>query len=173
VEAGVEITGTVNRPRTRLVSSPDVPEPEKLSWLVLGRGQGDVSAADAATLIGAADEILGREVLPAAKIISGLGIDQISVGRDEKGVLGALPESTVAGKTSTASAAEVLTVGKRLSDKIYVSYRQGLADAEGSLRIAYQFSKSLQFILQAGDRPGVDAAYRFSLDDVPKLVAVP
>jgi translocation and assembly module TamB len=37
VEAGVEILGTTTRPRVRLVSSPDVPEPEKLSWLVLVR----------------------------------------------------------------------------------------------------------------------------------------
>ncbi|HEX7465448.1 MAG TPA: translocation/assembly module TamB domain-containing protein, partial [Usitatibacter sp.] len=41
VEAGVEIVGTTTRPRVRLVSSPDVPEPEKLSWLVLGRGASD------------------------------------------------------------------------------------------------------------------------------------
>jgi translocation and assembly module TamB len=170
VEAGVEITGTVNRPKARLVSSPDVPDAEKLSWLVLGRGQGDVGASDAALLADAATALLGRNVLPADKIIRGLGIDDIRVGRDDTGNLGALPESTVAGKTGATSAAEVLTVGKRLTDEIYVSYRQGLADAEGSLRVAYQFSKSLQFILQAGDRQGVDAVYRFSLDDVPRLV---
>ena len=35
---GVEILGTTTHPRVRLVSTPDVPEPEKLSWLVLGRG---------------------------------------------------------------------------------------------------------------------------------------
>ena len=59
VEAGVEVLGTVARPKVRLVSSPDVPDPEKLSWLVLGRGQGDVSAGDAATLVAAANSLLG------------------------------------------------------------------------------------------------------------------
>ena len=53
VEAGVEVLGTVARPKVRLVSTPDVPDSEKLAWLVLGRGRGDVSAADAATLVGA------------------------------------------------------------------------------------------------------------------------
>jgi len=43
VEAGVEVLGTVARPKVRLYSSPDVPEGEKLAWLVLGRGRGDVS----------------------------------------------------------------------------------------------------------------------------------
>ncbi|MBK6981848.1 MAG: translocation/assembly module TamB domain-containing protein [Betaproteobacteria bacterium] len=44
VEAGVEVLGTVARPKVRLFSAPEVPEPEKLAWLVLGRGQGEVSA---------------------------------------------------------------------------------------------------------------------------------
>jgi translocation and assembly module TamB len=120
-------------------------------------------------LAGAANALLGQDTLPASKIIGGLGIDDVRIGRDDGGNLGALPESTVAGKTGTASAAEVLTVGKRLTDDIYVSYRQGLADAEGSLRVAWQFTKSLQLILQAGNRPGLDAVYRFTLDDVPRL----
>ena len=55
-----------------------------------------------------------------------------------------------------------MTVGKRLTDDIHVSYRQGLADAEGSLRVAWQFSRSLQFILRAGYLDGIDAVYRFS-----------
>jgi translocation and assembly module TamB len=36
VEAGVEVTGTARRPVVRLVSDPEVPDAEKLSWLVLG-----------------------------------------------------------------------------------------------------------------------------------------
>ena len=51
---------------------------------------------------------------------------------------------------------------KGLSDNIRVSYKQGLADAEGSLRIAMQFTKSLQFIVRAGYEPGIDAVYRFT-----------
>ena len=162
VEAGVEITGTVARPKVRLVSTPDVPESEKLAWLVLGRGKGDVSAADAATLVGAASSILGQGAMPSWKVVRGLGIDELSVGADQTGVLGAMPQSTVAGRTSSTSSAEVVTVGKQLSDNIRVSYKQGLADAEGSFRIAFQFTKSLQFIARAGYEPGIDAVYRFT-----------
>lgn len=162
VEAGVEIVGTVARPKYRLVSTPDVPESEKLAWLVLGRGKGDVSAADAATLVGAASSILGQGAMPASKVIRGLGLDEVSVGMDESGVLGAIPQSTVAGRTGSTSSAEVVTVGKQLTDNVRVSYKQGLADAEGSLRVALQFTKSLQFILRAGYEPGIDAVYRFT-----------
>ena len=164
VEAGVEVTGTVSRPRARLVSSPDVPEAEKLAWLVLGRGRGEISAADAATLVGAANALVGGDVLPAGRLLRGLGLDELNFGSEEGGALGTLPQSTVAGRTGSASAAEVVSVGKQLTENIHVSYRQGLADAEGSLRVALQFSKSLQFILRAGSDPGVDAVYRFTFE---------
>lgn len=162
VEAGVEVLGTVARPKARLYSSPDVPDPEKLAWLVLGRGQGEISAGDAATLVQAANALLGSDAPATSKILGGLGFDDVRLGRDDSSVLGTMPQSTVAGRTGQASAAEVVTVGKRLTDDIYVSYRQGLADAEGSLRVAWQLTRSLQLILRAGYLPGVDAVYRFS-----------
>jgi translocation and assembly module TamB len=56
----------------------------------------------------------------------------------------------------------VFTVGKRLTKDLYVSYQQGLADAESTLRFTYQVTERLQFLLRAGDRPGVDAIYRFT-----------
>src|ERR1700682_3865 len=59
VEAGVEILGTIMRPRVRLVSRPDVPEAEKLSWLVLGRGASDASPGDMSVLVAAAQALLG------------------------------------------------------------------------------------------------------------------
>jgi translocation and assembly module TamB len=164
VEAGVEVLGTVNRPKVRLASFPDVPDPEKLAWLVLGRGQGQISAGDAASLVSAANSMLGNDSLSANRLLAGIGLDEVRVGPGESGTLGALPQSTVAGKTGTASASEVVTVGKRLSDDLYVSYRQGLAEAQGSVRVAWQLTRSLQLILRAGYLPGVDAVYRFSFD---------
>ncbi|MGC2037519.1 translocation/assembly module TamB domain-containing protein, partial [Paraburkholderia caledonica] len=38
VEAGVSVTGTVNFPVAKLVSEPNVPDNEKLSWLLFGHG---------------------------------------------------------------------------------------------------------------------------------------
>jgi translocation and assembly module TamB len=162
VEAGVEVLGTVARPRVRLVSSPEVPDPEKLAWLVLGRGQGDVSAADAATLLTAANAILGTGAPGRERILGPLGIEEVRIGSDSGSVLGSMPQSTVAGRTRSTAVADVVTVGARLTEDIHVSYQQGLADAEGSLRIAWQYSRSLEFILRAGYLEGIDAVYRFS-----------
>jgi translocation and assembly module TamB len=56
----------------------------------------------------------------------------------------------------------MLTVGKRLTKDLYVSYQQGLADAQASVKFAYTVSRRLQLLLTAGDKPGVDAVYRFT-----------
>mgnify|MGYP000039875964 CR=1 FL=1 len=48
IEAGVQISGTAQKPVVRLISDPDLPEVEKLSWLVLGHGpeQGGAGEGD-------------------------------------------------------------------------------------------------------------------------------
>ncbi len=38
IRVGLNITGTAESPRARLFSEPEVPDQEKLSWLLLGRG---------------------------------------------------------------------------------------------------------------------------------------
>ncbi len=162
VEAGVEVYGTATRPRVRLVSRPDVPEPEKLSWLVLGRGQAESNQADAATLMAAARALLGSSA-PGGDFTKRFGFDEVRIGRpDSASALGTLPQSTVAGKTGSASAADVVTVGKRLTTDVHVIYEQGLADAEGALRVTWQITKKFQLLVRAGYLPGVDAVYRWS-----------
>jgi translocation and assembly module TamB len=164
VEAGVEVLGNVSRPRVRLVSLPDVPDPEKISWLVLGRGPSDVSQGEAATLVATATALLGRGA-GTEGIVRRFGFDEVRIGRsDTMSALGTLPQSTVAGKTGSASAAEVVTVGKRLTKDIYVVYEQGLADVEGALRIAWQITQQFQLLLRAGYLPGVDAVYRWTFE---------
>ncbi len=60
VEAGVEITGLARRPRTKLISEPDVADEEKLSWLMFGHGSESngvgqqQAAATALALLGSA-----------------------------------------------------------------------------------------------------------------------
>jgi translocation and assembly module TamB len=161
VEAGVEVLGTTTRPRVRLVSVPDVPEPEKLSWLVLGRGASDASLGDSAVMVAAAQALLGGNN-PGADITKKIGIDDIKIGRADTSVLGVLPQSTVAGRTGTPSAAEVVTVGKRLNRQLYLSYEQGLADAEGTLKLAWRITRQFQLLARAGYLPGLDAVYRWS-----------
>ncbi len=162
VEPGVEVLGSVLRPRVRLVSTPDVPEPEKLSWLVLGRGPSELAPGDASVLLAAATSMLGRNS-PGSDLGKRFGLDEVKIGRaDTNAILGTLPQSTVAGKTGSASAAEVVSVGKKLTRDVHLTYEQGLADAEGALKLAWQISQRFQLMARAGFLPGLDAVYRWS-----------
>jgi translocation and assembly module TamB len=162
VEAGVEILGTTTRPRVRLVSRPDVPEPEKLSWLVLGRGASDASPGDMSVMLAAAQALLGQNN-PGSDLGRTLGLDEVKIGRaDASSVLGVLPQSTVAGRTGNPAAAEVVSVGKRLNRNLQLTYEQGLADAEGALKITWRISQRFQLLVRAGFLPGVDAVYRWT-----------
>ena len=164
VEAGVEVLGTTTRPRVRLVSSPDVPEPEKLSWLVLGRGASDASLGDSAVMMAAARALLGGNN-PGSDLTKRLGFDEIRIGRaDANSVLGVLPQSTVAGRTGTPSAADVVSVGRRLNDRFHLTYEQGLADAEGALKITWRITQQFQVLARAGYLPGLDAVYRWTFE---------
>jgi len=160
VEAGVEITGSTARPRVRLVSTPDVPEPEKLSWLVLGRGAADASPGDMSVLAAAAGALLGGNN-PGSDISKKIGIDEVRIGRPDT-VLGVLPQSTVAGRTGQPAAADVVTVGKRLNRNLHLSYEQGLASAEGAIKLAYRVSRQFEILARGGYLPGVDAVYRWT-----------
>lgn len=163
VEAGVEVLGSVRRPQVRLVSRPDVPEPEKLSWLVLGRGPSELAPGDASVLLAAATSMLGGNN-PGSDLGKRLGLDEVRIGRaDTNAILGVMPQSTVAGKTGSASAAEVVSVGKRLGRNVHLTYEQGLADAEGALKVAWQITQRFQLIVRAGFLPGLDAVYRWTL----------
>jgi translocation and assembly module TamB len=160
VEAGVEVTGTTSRLRVRLVSTPDVPESEKLSWLVLGRGASDASPNDMSVLAAAATALLGGNN-PGDDISKKFGIDEVKIGRPDA-VLGVLPQSTVAGRTGSPAAADVVTVGKRLNHNLHLSYEQGIADAEGAIKLAYTVTKQFAILMRAGYLPGVDAVYRWT-----------
>ena len=164
VEAGVEVLGTTTRPRIRLVSNPDVPEPEKLSWLVLGRGASDASLGDSAVMMAAARALLGDNG-GGDGLTKRLGFDEFRIGRaDANSILGVLPQSTVAGRTGTSSAADVVSIGQRVTDDVHLTYEQGLADAEGALKLTWRITRQFQLLARGGYLPGIDAVYRWTFN---------
>jgi len=53
-------------------------------------------------------------------------------------------------------------VGKKLTRDLHLTYEQGLADAEGALRLSWQITRQFQLLARAGFLPGLDAVYRWS-----------
>jgi translocation and assembly module TamB len=171
VEAGVEVTGTVSAPQVRLVSEPSVPDSEKLSWLVLGRGTEQLAGGDASLLLSAAGVILGGgdgRNLPR-DIVQGLGFDEFSVGTSDQSNGSKIPTRTVAGSTTLSSAGtssgdQVVSVGKRLAPGLVLSVERGLSDASGALKLSWQLTRRVSMIARSGTDSSVDAYYTFSFD---------
>ena len=147
VRAGVQVTGSAKAPRVRLYSDPELPDAEKLSWVLLGR---DVASggSEAALLQQAALAFLGGQN-------SGGGVAQ-RFGLDEVGIKG--PGS---GDDATGAA---LTVGKRISSALYVTYEHSLSGTLGTLYLFYDLSRNLTLRGQTGLVTALDLVYTIRYD---------
>ena len=176
VEAGVSVTGSALAPRLRLVSEPDLPDAQKLSWLVLGTGLDDVSnAGQARALSEAALALLGRsdEGLMAS-LTQRLGIDAVSLGATGSNPADRLgtarlgpPMAGAAGSSGAAAGAmrqEVVTVSKRLSSRLTLSYERGLSGLWNLVRLQYDISKRLSLRAQSGSENALDLLYFWWFD---------
>jgi translocation and assembly module TamB len=157
VEAGVEVTGTARRPQVRLVSVPSVPDPEKLSWLVLGRAPDTAGGTDAALLLPAAGALFGGQSASiTSQIARSVGIDEFSLRLGETGSGGA--------GTNDSLTNQIVSVGKRLSSRATLSYEQGLAAAAGLVKLTYQLTPRVSVVTRAGTDNAIDVFYTLSFD---------
>jgi translocation and assembly module TamB len=166
VEAGVDVVGTVGAPQVRLVSDPDVPDAEKISWLVLGRGIDQASGNDASLLLSAAGAIFGgdgSQNIPK-DVVNGLGFDEFSIGAVGAGGSSKMPSQTIAGATGVGSSSvdHVVSVGKRIAPGLVLSVERGLSDASGAVKLSWQLTRRISIIGRTGNDSSVDANYTFS-----------
>lgn len=149
VRAGVQVSGSALAPRVRLYSDPELPDAEKLSWVVLGRDAA-AGGAEAAVLQQAALALLGRKGgSGTANVASRLGLDEIGF------------KGPGTGDDATGAA---LTFGKRLSTDLYVTYERSLSGTLGTLYIFYDLSRRLTLRGQTGTQSAVDIIYTVKYD---------
>ena len=146
VKAGVEVTGTALLPQVRLYSDPDVPDNDKLSWLVLGRASAADGGEAALLQTAALAFVSGKD--SGGGIAGKVGLDELSLG-DAKG----------GGASGTA-----VTVGKRFSKNFYAAYERSLSGAVGTLFLFYDLSKRLTLRGQTGERSALDLIYTLKYD---------
>jgi translocation and assembly module TamB len=145
-KAGVQIQGTALLPRVRLYSDPALPDNQTLAWLLLGHAP-PATGAESAMLQAAALALLG--------------------GRESKGLaahfgLDALSRSNTTDASGAQSAN--VTLGKRLSRRLYAAYQQSLSGAAGSLLIFYELSRRWQLRAQTGQNSGLDLIFSLMFD---------
>lgn len=149
VAAGVQVTGNVRQPRVQLVSEPDLPEQEKLNWLVFGRagdsadaGSGQAQAAAKEAALGLLNRFGGN------RIAKGFGLDQLAIGSSAFGL----------------GTQQVVSFGKEVSDRLFIGYEQSLTGAEGVLKLTYELSRHWSVVVRGGAIGGLDVFYSKRFD---------
>lgn len=165
VEPGVEVSGSAKRPVVRLVSDPEMADAEKLSWLILGHGSEQGGAGDISVLLSAAGAILGGE---AGGVVQQLkrtfGLDEFGVRAGQVGDSGSRQTtSRVAGSGATGASAgeQIVSVGKRLSSTVLLSYEQALGKTESIVKLTVRLTRGLSVIGRAGSDNAIDLFYNF------------
>lgn len=149
VEAGVSVRGTVLAPRITLVSEPTVADADKLSWLVLGRGLAGAGEGDISALQTAASSLLtqGAAAGLQSQIATAFGLDDFSIGSSDSN----LQE-------------RIVTLGKKISSRLYVSYKQSLESAGSVLLLRYTLTPRLTVEAEAGTSSALSLLYNFAFD---------
>ncbi len=144
-EVGVELTGTLRAPRTRIVSTPAMSEADALSYLLFGRPASGSDAgmdADETSALQTAALSLGlQQALPVVQRLGDtLGLDELTV-------------------QSTTSDAGELMAGKYLSPKVYIRYSYGLFNRIGGLLLRFKVNERLSIETRSGDQKSMDLLY--------------
>ncbi|GBU14671.1 hypothetical protein AwPolaro_00490 [Polaromonas sp.] len=145
---GVQITGTALLPSVRLYAQPELPDAEKLSWLVVGRPSAS-GGAESALLQQAALALLGSKGGGSGGLAASLGLDELSFS-------GAASDGTATGGA--------VTLGKRFSRDLYAAYERSLSGAMGTLYVFYDLSKRFTVRAQAGEQSAVDLIFTVPYD---------
>lgn len=148
VQVGVGITGSVQSPRVRLVSEPEMSESEKLSWLVLGRASEGLGRNDTALLQRAAVALLaGEGEAPTDALLRNLGIDEFGLRQSD----GDVRET-------------VVTLGKQLSRRWYVGYERSVNATSGTWQLVYRIAQRLTVRAQSGEDKALDVIWTWRFE---------
>ncbi|MCW7538804.1 translocation/assembly module TamB domain-containing protein [Aquabacterium sp. A7-Y] len=144
VRVGVTVSGSALAPRVRLFSDPALPPTETLALLITGRSYDTLEGNQTLLLQRAAMALLAGEGGGDEGIMSRIPLDELSVRQTE----GAVPET-------------VVTIGKQISERVYVGYERGLSAAAGSWQLIYRIAQRFTLRAQTGDDEAVDLVWLF------------
>lgn len=148
VKAGVLVTGRLREPAISLYSEPVMPDTDVLAYIVLGHPLGQ-DREQASLLMRAAAALLsrGESVALQDRIKNRLGVDVVDI---EAG----------GGEVSRS----LVTIGKYLSSRLYISYGYALFSSESLFRLSYRFGKRWELESRSGETSGVDLYYTVRFD---------
>ncbi|MBN3754006.1 translocation and assembly module protein TamB [Paraburkholderia sp. Tr-20389] len=146
VEAGVQVTGTIQSPVAKLVSEPSVPDNEKLSWLLFGHGTDQGNNVGQQSTMTTALALLGSA--SGKRIAQEFGLDEFSIGRSEVGL----------------TDPQVVMVSKAISEWLVIGYEQGLQSASNAIKATVNLTRYWSVAVYGGTFQGMDLQYTRRFD---------
>ena len=146
VEAGVQVTGTVNAPIVKLVSEPNVSDNEKLSWLLFGHGTDQGNNVGQQSSMTTALALLGSAT--GKRVAQTFGLDEFTVGRSEVGL----------------TDPQVVMLSKAINERLVFGYEQGLQSAANAFKATVNLSRFWAVSTYTGTFQGVDINYTRRFD---------
>jgi translocation and assembly module TamB len=146
VEAGVQVTGTVNAPVVKLVSEPNVPDDEKISWLLFGHGTDQGNNLGQQSTMTTALALLGSAT--GKRVAKTIGLDEFTVGRSEVGL----------------TDAQVVMLSKAINERLVLGYEQGLQSASNAFKVTINLSRFWSVSGYGGTFQGFDIGYTRRFD---------
>jgi autotransporter translocation and assembly factor TamB len=136
VTANIAVAGTAQAPEVTLTSTPQLPQDEILSRVFFDKSVTELTPMEmvrVAQIIGVMSGRMGGGIDPITQLRKKAGIDMFSVNRDDK-----------TGDTS-------VSVGKYLSDGIYMSVDQGLNTEGSAVKLQIELRPNLQLETRVGN----------------------
>ncbi len=144
---GLEVGGTLKEPSARVFSQPELEQSEAMAFLLTGRPLSGTSRAESDAILQAITRYgLERGEFLTNPLSERLGLD---VGVDSSNEL-----------DRTA-----LTLGKQLSERLYVQYSMGIFESLSTVMLRYSITPRLSLETRtSGESQGADLIYRLQAD---------
>ncbi|MEX3605786.1 MAG: translocation/assembly module TamB domain-containing protein [Burkholderia sp.] len=146
VEAGVQMTGTVQSPTAKLVSEPNVANNEKLSWLLFGHGTDQGNNLGQQNTMTTALSLLGSAT--GKRVAQTVGLDEFTIGRSDVGL----------------TDPQVVQLSKAINERFVLGYEQGLQSASNAFKATLNLSRFWAVSAYGGTFQGVDLNYTRRFD---------
>ena len=171
VRAGVTVAGFLSAPIVKLYSEPSMPDVDILAYVVLGHPlgssseQGSMLATAASSLLSFGQSDSLQEQIKERLGLSVLGVE--TVNSSSAGLMGykEVPTTTPTGAPVKQPIGQsLLTVGKYLTPKLYLSYGRSLVTGGSLFMLRYDVLRHWQMETQSGSESGADIYYKLEFN---------
>ena len=170
VRAGVTVAGPLGSQVVKLYSEPTLPDVDIMAYMVLGHPLG--SSSDQASLVASAASSLfsfGQSESFQDKLKDRLGLSVLGVETVDQTTAGRMgyqevPVTPTGAAPKTSAGESLMTVGKYLTPKIYLSYGRSLVTGGSLFQLRYDIVRHWQIETQSGSESGADLYYKLEFN---------